>query len=223
MKTAIRKRRAHIFGRGLGEALPTGKAGAGGATSYFPVGRIRRRGYDRGIKELANPRRSMRTHKLPDAHPGPNTDTAPCVGCGLCCDGTIFWKAAAEPDERQRLTDAGLSVVEEGGKEWFTHPCRFSKRGLCTIYDQERFNVCRTFRCKLLQGYQAGEISREEALGTVQRALALRSALTEEEPGAGMAQDRRKLRLQFEATKERPALHLKMATLDYVLEKWFRA
>ena len=167
--------------------------------------------------------RSDRTRDLVDASATPVTDTAPCVGCGLCCDGTIFWRAKAEPGEEQRLVSAGLELMKEGEKLWFAHPCRFSRGGLCTIHDQERFQVCRTFRCKLLKAYQAGEIGREEARATVQKALALRSAVTDEEPDAWLGETRRRLRRELGSTKERPRLHLKIAALDYFLERWFRS
>jgi hypothetical protein len=38
----------------------------------------------------------------------PIADTAPCVGCGLCCDGTMFAKARAEPEEEARMANLGL-------------------------------------------------------------------------------------------------------------------
>lgn len=154
----------------------------------------------------------------PDLRAG---DTAPCVGCGLCCDGTIFSKARAEPEEEQRLTDAGLEFFDDGEKHWFRHPCRFSKDGLCTIYDQQRFTVCGAYRCTLLKAYQRGEVSREEALGTVQRALALRAEVAAEEPSAVLWTERQRLRGELERSRERPRLLLKMTALDYWLNRWF--
>jgi Putative zinc- or iron-chelating domain len=160
---------------------------------------------------------------LTDPSSARTTDTAPCVGCGLCCDGTIYWRATAEAGEKQRLMDAGLEVSNEGEKYWFAHPCRFAKDGLCTIYDQERFSVCHTYRCKLLKAYQSGEVTRDEALGTVQQALALRRALVHEEPAAALSTERQKLRRDLKFMKERPQLHLRIAALDSLLDRWFRA
>lgn len=148
-------------------------------------------------------------------------DTAPCVGCGLCCDGTIFSKARAEPEEEERLTAAGLEYFQDSENTWFRHPCRFSKDGLCTIYDQQRFTVCGAYRCNLLKSYQRGETSREDALETVQRALALRAAVAEEEPSAVLWTERQRLRGELQASKERPRLLLKLAALDYWLSSWF--
>jgi hypothetical protein len=155
--------------------------------------------------------------------PPTRIDTAPCVGCGLCCDGTIYWRANAQPDEEQRLTEAGLEVIREGDKQWFVHPCRFSDNGMCTIYDQERFHVCHTFRCKLLKAYQAGEVGLAEARATVEKALALRSEVAAEEPSARLWKVRRELGRELQQTKERPRTLLKIAALDYFIDRWFRA
>lgn len=150
------------------------------------------------------------------------TDTAPCIGCGLCCDGTIYWRADAEPGEEERLRGAGLTVLSEGERSWFVHPCRFSSGGLCTIYDRERFAVCSKFRCKLLTAYQAGEIGLDEARATIGEAFALRSAVAAEEPSAALWKERQQLRRDLQSARQRPKLHLKIAALDYYLDRWFR-
>ena len=154
--------------------------------------------------------------------PAIRTDTAPCVGCGICCDGTIYSRAAARPDEEERLEAAGLELCNVNGKRWFVHPCRFSKDGLCTIYDQERFEVCRTFRCKLLTAYQAGEVDLDEARETIARTFALRSDVAADEPRAALWRERQELRSELEKTRERPQLLLKIAVLEYWLDRWFR-
>lgn len=152
----------------------------------------------------------------------PESDTAPCVGCGLCCDGTIYPAARAQPEERERLTQAGLVYFVHGGKSWFEHPCRFSKKGRCTIYHQERFAVCSRFRCKLLRAYQSGEIDREQAREKVRHALELRTAVTERAPGAARWRPRQELRQDLESNGRDPALLLRIIALDYYMDKWFR-
>jgi len=153
--------------------------------------------------------------------PDVRTDAAPCVGCGLCCDGTIFERERAEPQEEDSLKQAGLSVIKEQGKLYFEHPCRFADHGRCAIYE-DRFIFCRSFRCKVLKSYQKGEIDLPEAQVRVQKALALKSAVTEEEPTAGVWKHRQEFRKSMQSTKERPQLHLKMAALDFLLDRWFR-
>jgi uncharacterized protein len=149
------------------------------------------------------------------------TDAAPCVGCGLCCDGTIFERERTSADEVDRLRSEGLTVVEEGNNYYFQHPCRFADHGRCTIYET-RFAVCRTFRCKVLKAYQKGEIELEEAKHRVNKALALKAEVTKEEPTAGVWQQRQEFRKSMQLSKERPQLHLKMAALDFLLDRWFR-
>jgi Fe-S-cluster containining protein len=161
--------------------------------------------------------------RVSDSRPGnPISDTAPCIGCGLCCDGTIHDKAEALPEEKERLTEAGLHYFIEGNNHWFSHPCRFSKAGLCTIYHQERFSVCRTFRCKLLTAYQAGEVSKETALAKVQQALALRAAVTDVAPTAREWKVRRPLLDELASTKRDPRLLLAISALENYLDTWFR-
>ena len=138
-----------------------------------------------------------------------------------CCHGGVLTL-----DEALELCAAARKLGVEVRAEAFDPGLSDAARprgGLCTIHDQERFQVCRTFRCKLLKAYQAGEIGREEARATVQKALALRSAVTDEEPDAWLGETRRRLRRELGSTKERPRLHLKIAALDYFLERWFRS
>jgi Fe-S-cluster containining protein len=133
----------------------------------------------------------------------------------------MFAKARAEPEEEARMANLGLSLSEENGKHYFDHPCRFSVAGCCTIYD-ERFTKCRTFRCKLLRGYQAGQISLKEAQEKVREAMRLRSEVEAEEPSAVLITERLRLRSQLCTSNQRPQLLLKMMALDYYLDRHFR-
>lgn len=150
------------------------------------------------------------------------TDTAPCVGCGLCCDGTIYDKAQAAPGEKARLTSAGLTCFTEGGEAFFAHPCRFSSEGICTIYQERRFAICSSFRCNLLREYQAGRVSKADALTKVRNALKLRRAVTDASPESGLWSERVKVRAQLLATNRQPRLLLDIMALDYYLDAWFR-
>jgi hypothetical protein len=152
---------------------------------------------------------------------GPVSDTAPCVGCGLCCDGTLFASARAEPKEEQRILSFDLSLDNEGGIRYFALPCPHSIGGRCDIYGK-RFTKCRTFRCKLLKDYQAAEIDIREAAEKVRNALKLRDAVAADEPGAAMLTERIHIRRQGNLTKERSKLLLNMAALDYYLDVHFR-
>ncbi len=153
--------------------------------------------------------------------PAAITDTAPCVGCGLCCDGTLYERARAERYEEERLVQCGLKVSNDSGQGYFGLPCHFFESGRCGIYD-DRFTKCRTFRCKLLRGYQSGTISRSEAMEKVRHAMALRSAVEAEEPSAVQVAERKSLRSELGKTRRRPALLLKLMALDYYLDRHFR-
>ena len=100
-----------------------------------------------------------------------------CTQCGLCCDGTIYPKARAFPDDLTGLAEHGLTVLGQGEDEKlaFALPCPRLKGTCCTIY-QERFTVCRRFRCALLQRLDGGEIDVTAALATVAKARALVAA-----------------------------------------------
>src|SRR5689334_12030404 len=95
-------------------------------------------------------------------------DTSPCVGCGLCCDGTLYNVAKVAPGEEALLQSLGLTLTASADRTSFTLPCRFHESGRCTIYE-DRWTVCRTFRCALLRKYQAGEVGIEEARAMVER------------------------------------------------------
>ncbi len=160
---------------------------------------------------------------MPDEHglATPISDTAPCVGCGLCCDGTIYDKARAQPHEVERMTALGLATLEDQGKLHFQHPCRFSSEGKCTIYD-DRFTICHTFKCKLLTAYQAGDIGLDEARDKIGQALRLRSVVAAEEPAAARHGERRRLLAELAQTSRRVRLQLDIVALDFFIDRWFR-
>jgi hypothetical protein len=131
-------------------------------------------------------------------------DTAPCVGCGMCCNGTLYWMAKVTPGEEERISAHGLELTEEKGTTYFRLPCHHEQCGRCTIYET-RFDICRSFRCQLLRNYQAGEVG----LGEARRRI--RASLAEAPDG--------------ETVEEKAARALKLLNiiaLDTCLERWFR-
>ncbi|MCF0054620.1 YkgJ family cysteine cluster protein [Dyadobacter sp. CY356] len=79
-----------------------------------------------------------------------------CVGCGMCCDGTLFNKAVVwSEDERKMADDLGLFTFEIKEKLFFKLPCsQFSS--CCNIYEQ-RPSTCSVFFCHPIKRYQLGE------------------------------------------------------------------
>ncbi len=132
------------------------------------------------------------------ALPPAPTKTAPnasdlCTQCGLCCDGTLFARARAFPDDLPGLAEHGLTVLDqgEGEKPGFAQPCPRLEGTCCTIYT-ERPTVCRRFRCALLMRLDSGKIDVTAALTTVAKARALVAAVEPEaRPMAGRFEQRR--------------------------------
>ncbi len=107
----------------------------------------------------------------------PEAEQKICVGCGFCCDGTLFIHAVLKPGERTTVPEKIMEqVFNEGEKDYFWLPCGyFSQR--CTIYESRRADVCGSYRCQLLRDFAGGKITLEEAVEVVREARAMRSDL----------------------------------------------
>lgn len=156
-------------------------------------------------------------------------DTAPCVGCGLCCDGTLYSRARAEPEEESRLNALGLKLTTVEGKRYFELPCTQHDCGRCAIYET-RFARCRSFRCALLRRYQRGEINLSDARDRVETAKRLISAVMPTDPAAAQDINRRRIRSQLHlnmqsadhaARAEMGARLVRIVALDDYLARWF--
>ncbi len=95
--------------------------------------------------------------------------TTLCTSCGLCCSGALFPRTVLRPEEvtwarEKRL----LSVIDDPVEPSFAQPCGLLRDRRCTAYE-ERPQVCRTFRCKLLKQFEDGEIGLDIALAKVRR------------------------------------------------------
>ena len=159
-----------------------------------------------------------------------NNVTAPCVGCGMCCTGVLYGRAEVQPGEEPALAAAGLRLMPDEEKTYFRLPCHHESGGRCTIYEN-RFTICRTFRCALLRDYQAGAIGSDEAKEKVRTSLDLVRQVMASDPEAKLFVARTALRRQLavEVTtargEERAAIGrrlLAMTALDAFLERWFR-
>jgi hypothetical protein len=160
--------------------------------------------------------------------PGREIEDALCVGCGLCCDGTLHPKAHLEPGEADQLGSAGLDIID-GGRA-FQMPCPYSKNGCCAAYPNRPAAVCGSYVCKLLRLTKAGELTLEEAHGKVQAAMALRATVAERNPKAVLAGHRAGIwkslqaALPLLAPEERRATAqaiLDIAVFDEFIDRWF--
>lgn len=153
-----------------------------------------------------------------------------CLGCGLCCDGTLFSRGKLAKDEEGAIEAVGGEVSREEGQAHFQQPCRFHCEGRCTIY-ANRWAACRRFRCALLRRYQAEEISLQEARSTVETALELIASVKANDPAAVFVIERRRLRRELAAQLDAPIADeqhstarrlLNIIALDTFLERCFR-
>jgi uncharacterized protein len=153
----------------------------------------------------------------------PDDASTLCLSCGLCCDGTLFDRAKAEPDERERLTDSGLTVFADSQGDKFRLPCPHLSGCACTIYAR-RFTICRSFQCKLLQGVNESVIGIEPALETVARAKQLVQQVAAADPGLTQLSRRREEIRQGPPAGDagRGKTFLEMLALDRFLDRHFR-
>jgi uncharacterized protein len=90
-----------------------------------------------------------------------------CVGCGLCCDGTLFRHVKITGSEREDLVKLGIGVGEKRGGDVMWLPCGKLDGTCCTIYEA-RPGGCRAFICALGSRLVAKQVSAEAARAEVE-------------------------------------------------------
>jgi len=116
---------------------------------------------------------------VPDAPSSDLADTADvsiCVGCGLCCDGTLFSHLGVidESDLGLPLQALGVAVIAEADPPVFSLPCPAFDGHACTIYALHRPTACGWFECDVSSAVTAGRMSRSEAQSVIDDTRALR-------------------------------------------------
>lgn len=156
-----------------------------------------------------------------------NLPASICVGCGICCDGTLHPNARVRPGDEEGVLAAGLEIiVQDDGKQAFPLPCPHVRCGSCSIY-AARPNVCRTYRCALLKGAEAGEVSVDDARRLIGRAHSLLGAIRTLRPEVKTQRQRFALARELESnfaelgSADRELL-LNVAALEFLLEGHFR-
>jgi len=88
-----------------------------------------------------------------------------CIGCGLCCDGTIVTHLAVrdESDLGAPLRGLGVEIIAAADPPVFALPCPAVNEGICTIHGLHRPSACSQFECKLSRAVLDGKVSPEEA------------------------------------------------------------
>lgn len=153
-------------------------------------------------------------------------DASICVGCGLCCDGTLFATATVRPEDTGAVTALGLQITQGEGKQSFHQPCPLFSCGGCSAYDR-RPDVCRGYRCALLMRVEAREVSPSLAREKIEQALELRAAVREVDATAITPTQRtaltERLRGELRGQNGEAAKHslLSIASFEHFLNRWF--
>lgn len=100
----------------------------------------------------------------------------PCIGCGLCCDGTVVTHLAVrdESDLGLPLLGLGVEVIFASDPPVFALPCPALCEGQCTIFSLHRPSACAQFECAVSAAFHAGDLSLREAKQRIQEAFVLR-------------------------------------------------
>ena len=157
------------------------------------------------------------------------SDGSICIGCGMCCDGTLYGNTRVKEQDEEAVAAAKLNVVEVNGKRVFLQPCPHFSCGKCGIYEK-RPPVCQGYRCDLLQSLEEGRITEAEAREKIARAKEFISAVRKMKSDAITPGQRVELskRLQSEllnaGENERRKIAgklLEIGALDLFLTRWF--
>ena len=110
--------------------------------------------------------------------------TSICVGCGLCCDGTVLSHLAVadESDLGWPLRLLGVELIVQADPPVFALPCPAVRDGACTVYENHRPSACGRYSCDLLRAVDDGRVSIDDA-----RAVIGDTIRTRDRVRAGMA------------------------------------
>lgn len=99
-----------------------------------------------------------------------------CIGCGLCCDGTLLSHLAVADasDLGAPLQLLGVEVITASDPPAFELPCLAVVDGTCTVFHQHRPRACGQYECRLLRDHKAGILTEAAARAVIAEALALR-------------------------------------------------
>jgi uncharacterized protein len=106
----------------------------------------------------------------------PSPSASICIGCGLCCDGTILSHLAVadESDLGWPLRVLGVEVIVESEPPVFALPCPAVVGGVCTVYDKHRPHACAQFECDLLRAVADDRVTRDAARTIISETIAQR-------------------------------------------------
>lgn len=108
-----------------------------------------------------------------------------CVGCGLCCDGTLLSHLAVsdESDLGMPLRAMGVALITAADPPVFELPCPAVDAGVCTIHHLHRPHACSLYECALSRSVLSGEVDADTARAIITSTLSTRRRIGE--GGAG--------------------------------------
>ena len=86
-----------------------------------------------------------------------------CRTCGLCCRGVWFSHVKLDESEIESARRVGLSIEIVDDQSQFQQPCVLHDGKGCTAYQTWRPRRCVEYRCSLLNRFDAGEVTFDEA------------------------------------------------------------
>jgi hypothetical protein len=99
-----------------------------------------------------------------------------CAACGMCCNGAVFRAVPITPGEIERLRVT--PIVTSTGKTRLRQPCELHTGDSCRQYDA-RPAICRSYSCKTLTRLVNNELTFEQSLALVRRAIEQYESLVE--------------------------------------------
>lgn len=99
-----------------------------------------------------------------------------CVGCGLCCDGTLLSHLAVsdESDLGAPLMTLGVEVIVEADPPVFALPCPAVVGGTCAVHGLHRPHACQQFECALADAVADRSLPADVARSVIADTAALR-------------------------------------------------
>ena len=106
----------------------------------------------------------------------PESEQSICIGCGLCCDGTVVTHLAVrdESDLGAPLRGLGVEIIAAADPPVFELPCPAVQDGRCSIHHLHRPSACAQFECKLSRAVLDGAVSSSEAVAVISATLRTR-------------------------------------------------
>jgi hypothetical protein len=102
--------------------------------------------------------------------------TSICIGCGLCCDGTVLSHLAVADDSDLGwpLRLLGVELIAQADPPVFALPCPAVHDGRCTVYATHRPSACGQYSCDLLRAVDEGRVAVEAARAVIGETLRAR-------------------------------------------------